>query len=630
MNLLRVQCETCQAWLRVRDPGFVGEVHACPRCGGMVLIAASPAAASEDGPLEAETPVEAAPEPISLGLSNTLETVEVPPPETTHASPVPPTEVVEPIAEAARSFGWAPIATTVVSLVSTVAILAVWFAVGSPDASAPPVAQAIEPAPRQPAAPTDTPVPEPVRIEEQPPAVEPPPIEPAPIEVVEATPEPARVEPEPQPTPPPAERVALATHEEPPRAIDPIEPASEIDPLDIDPNEVELVLRRGPADEAEMPAESTEPVLATRKPAGFDLDAELAAAGRQAGVFVRRGPTDDSTGPPIGSAEKALTFVLPEVALRDIPLNTALDLLGKLVGTPITLSPQALRRGGVPANRPVDVVAEGESLATILRATLDQARLGYVTDGPHITVVRTGVGTRRTIKHRLTDLARNDPEALNDLLRRFVPLNDNFALDASGEAELTADLGTHYDLLVFCERLRVARGLPTDSKYPRELLTPEPSLAQLAKQLDRRTTFTFVEPTPLAEVFDHWRRVTDLPILVDWRSLADVGLGPQSTIECSVTNRPWQAALDGVLEPLGLTWAAFNGNALVVTTRRPPEPLATTEFYPADEATAAAVVETLSRSHPETVHAFDKQGGSLLVRGTAASHRAVWEAFQGR
>ena len=56
--------------LRVRDPGFVGEVHACPRCGGMVLISGMADGPETDGP---EPGAElAAPAPTFV-LSETLE-----------------------------------------------------------------------------------------------------------------------------------------------------------------------------------------------------------------------------------------------------------------------------------------------------------------------------------------------------------------------------------------------------------------------------------------------------------------------------------------------------------------------------------------------------------------------------
>jgi hypothetical protein len=38
----QIRCETCRARLRVNDERFVGQIHACPKCGSMVQIAVPP------------------------------------------------------------------------------------------------------------------------------------------------------------------------------------------------------------------------------------------------------------------------------------------------------------------------------------------------------------------------------------------------------------------------------------------------------------------------------------------------------------------------------------------------------------------------------------------------------------
>src|SRR5690606_10374543 len=50
MQPFSVNCETCGARLRVRDESVVGEIHACPKCSSMVLIALPAAAPPATGP----------------------------------------------------------------------------------------------------------------------------------------------------------------------------------------------------------------------------------------------------------------------------------------------------------------------------------------------------------------------------------------------------------------------------------------------------------------------------------------------------------------------------------------------------------------------------------------------------
>jgi len=40
MDLFSLTCTTCKSRLKVRDPGVIGQILACPKCGGMVMVKA--------------------------------------------------------------------------------------------------------------------------------------------------------------------------------------------------------------------------------------------------------------------------------------------------------------------------------------------------------------------------------------------------------------------------------------------------------------------------------------------------------------------------------------------------------------------------------------------------------------
>src|SRR5207244_4111398 len=61
MDLFAITCTTCKSRLRVRDPAAVGQILACPKCGGMVMVKPPPAwneAGEEKSDLPTETEVE--------------------------------------------------------------------------------------------------------------------------------------------------------------------------------------------------------------------------------------------------------------------------------------------------------------------------------------------------------------------------------------------------------------------------------------------------------------------------------------------------------------------------------------------------------------------------------------------
>src|SRR5262245_19003376 len=43
MDLFAITCTTCKSRLRVRDPAAIGQILACPKCGGMVMVKPPPA-----------------------------------------------------------------------------------------------------------------------------------------------------------------------------------------------------------------------------------------------------------------------------------------------------------------------------------------------------------------------------------------------------------------------------------------------------------------------------------------------------------------------------------------------------------------------------------------------------------
>lgn len=593
----------------------------------MVLISRGTDGAATPSPAPAATEIGS---PTTLVLSDTLETVEAPPlPDATPVAPEP-IEASELADEPTASS--APIVTTVVSLMATGAIVAVWLVSGTtPDVE--PGTPTGELSVVVQSEPIETPEPivedailepEPSRPPQDPTSVD------LPISALPPEPVVDNESDETAPTPPLDEpRLALASPPPPPTSSEPAGPEPgpepELDPLLFDPAEAVVILRKSPAPQEtiETPAAIDNPTIEAPSKADGppSLDERLANAARQAGVFVRRGPTDAESTPPGGSAEKDLTQVIPSIDLQGVPLERAIDLLGRIAGRPITLAPDALRRAGVAADTPIELQAEGESVGRLLNRALKPFRLVLTTDGPHAGIARRGAEKERTVTHQLGDLAADDPGALAELLGMLLPTRDAPPISDRGEWPLTAPMATHYDLLVLAERLRVARGLPTTTKYPREALSIDSPWLALGPKLDRRATFSFVEPTPLGEVVNYWQRALGVTILVDWRSLADAGLGPRSTVECSITNRAWRDGLDGVLGPLGLGWTALDGPTLWLSTEAALADRTTIEFLAAPRDEAEALRAGLRDRHPTAAAVYDPLSGRLLVRGDATTQR---------
>jgi hypothetical protein len=84
--------------------------------------------------------------------------------------------------------------------------------------------------------------------------------------------------------------------------------------------------------------------------------------------------------------------------------------------------------------------------------------------------------------------------------------------------------------------------------------------------LTEPVTFSFTQPTPLGAVLRRVEETSGLVVLVDWESLAGIGLTPSTEVTASVIDRPLGDAMDGWLQPLGLKWRALGDDAIWLTT----------------------------------------------------------------
>ena len=417
-----------------------------------------------------------------------------------------------------------------------------------------------------------------------------------------------------------------------------VSPPAPIDPVEIDPAAIDLVLLapgavsqsvEGPQPSANQPSV---PVASHLPAAPHDeasqLDVRLVEMGKRNGISVSRGPTGDlENAPPSKLAETLLEEGLPEIELEKVPLLEAIDILSTLSGVPISLEPKAMAMAGVNSDSTVAINGKDKSFQQLLENTLNAVKLDYYNEGPHVVVDRLHGLRSSKVEHELGDLADGDNEALGRLLTGVGPGQLRRGASPRGEGVVTLDASRseHYELLIFSERLRIARGLSQKSRYPNRLLPKQPALESLDATLNRRTTFSFVHPTALTEVIGHWKRSTGKAMVVDWRSLSEAGLGPRSTIKCAATNRPWSEALDGVLEPLGLGWAPIDGDTIWITSLGRLRQEELIDFYPVSADDAEAISERLTTHSPQAGAHYDPGSESLIVRGDAAAHRGVWE-----
>lgn len=610
MDPFHVTCETCHARLKIRSESVIGQIHACPKCESMVHIVPPPgwvpstapaATAAAESPVEmlvAETPVEA---PAAAMGSSILV--------------------------------WSIAGASLALVLITGLVVAMW-----PHNESPPTVAASAPsepgAASEPAAveaQAETPQAETV-VRDEGDALEADPVEavskdPAPPELPEdevAVVAPAATEPsEPPAATPPA---ADASNKK---------PVLKFDPLDFDP--AQLSLGGAPAPQ---PAETSGSVAdANAAPVVVVPQDELRAdanpaepAVGDASVTVRVGPGATDVLRPRNVAEQ-LGLKVESLEVADMPLARFADVVAEIGNVPVTIDPNALAMAGISPRTNVAVQARGTTLDTMLRDVLVKQRLDYQEHDGQVVVVHPNRDARRGVDYEVKDLlapgAKDATEFSQQIVRFVAPESWH---DGAGAGAIRVD-GTklHVDqtsqvqiqILLFCERLRLARGLSLKSKYPAERLSIESPYVGLRDKLGNPSTFTFLPWTRLADVVRRWQESSGVTILVDWEALAKEELAPATPIACSAVNRPWDAALDAVLEPLGLAWWAVDGETIQITSAAKLGALEQIEFYkpPRDRLVVDQVAK--GAKHVER----DAASGMWIVLAPPDVHRKLAGAF---
>ncbi len=301
---------------------------------------------------------------------------------------------------------------------------------------------------------------------------------------------------------------------------------------------------------------------------------------------VRRGPAAADDSQPLDTAQH-LAMKVKTLEFTDMPLGRFIDTISQISGAAITLDPIALELNGQSPRTPVSLKVEDTTLDKALQDTLAAQRLELSEADSHVTVGLAGADDRHAADFDVKDLVSDGNAApIAKLIEQFVAPHSwktnggKGAIEVQGGSlHIDQTLAVRREVLIFCERLRLARSRPLRSKYPADLLTVASPSKLLAPLLAKPTTFTFLPWTRLADVFAQWQQLSRVTILVDWSALSDVNLRPSSPIACSTIGKSWTEAFESVLEPLGLTWWAVDGQTIQITSFDALDRIERVEFY---------------------------------------------------
>lgn len=283
---------------------------------------------------------------------------------------------------------------------------------------------------------------------------------------------------------------------------------------------------------------------------------------------------------------------LPGIELTDLPLARAVDLLADVSTVPITLDPDAMRQLGVTPRDPISLQLDSTTIGQALQAVAAKRGLAVTVDNGQVilTLPAEERETLRTVPYTVSDLTGDDKAAvaqLAALVKEFVAAETWREVGGRGTVEpkervltVTQTRDVHWQVLVFCEKLRNARNKPLRSRDRPEQFALTTRTSQARQMLDRPVSVNFHEPVPLGKILDFLAKATDSDILIDHAALAAAETSDRVETSLTVRKQPLATVLDSLLRPLGLAYRAVGPNAIQVTSAEAAADHLEVEFYP--------------------------------------------------
>ncbi len=311
--------------------------------------------------------------------------------------------------------------------------------------------------------------------------------------------------------------------------------------------------------------------------------------------------------PPDHALALHLKLPLAKLRLPGMTLGHAVRTVAEIGNLTISYDLDALEEAGASLRDPIDAVDLNDaSVDQSLEAVLGSRNLTYQAENKVVLITSPPDNrTMLTVKpYTVSDLTGGNAQAAVDLaavIARMVAPESWQAGGGPGSIEVAPNLfhirqtaAVHYRVLLFCEKLRIARGLATKSH---QILKPEQlSLAtrwqRLQPTLDKPVSAAFREQAPLATIVAELGKAADVDIVIDQASLAVAGM-TNLRAKLLVDKLSLERALNGLLKPLGLVWRAVDAHTLEIASTKTLSSRLELEFYNAAEPLAKEPADAL-------------------------------------
>jgi cell division septation protein DedD len=305
--------------------------------------------------------------------------------------------------------------------------------------------------------------------------------------------------------------------------------------------------------------------------------------------------------PVVVDMESRLADVIQQIDFNEVPLVDFLSFVSDYSTIPVTLDPDVLPWLHISPETPVTARQTKVTVGDLLGETLKGLGLGYTVMERQVFVTRVDAKGARTreVPFELGDLTNNDAvrlEQIGQLIRELIAPETWKAAGGTGTLQ-TRDQSllvkneepVLYQVLAFCEKLRVAQGLTPRGKMDPALFQLTPRTEKAQSKLKTAVTLTCPRPERLSTIVRRLAKESATEILIDWDGAGEMGWNPGAQVPCNVRNQPLSEALRILLGPLDLTYRIVDESTFQVTSRQVLDKRIELEFYPAKDLVAGGM-----------------------------------------
>lgn len=344
-----------------------------------------------------------------------------------------------------------------------------------------------------------------------------------------------------------------------------------------------------------------------------------------------------NASPAVVNATNPTTVKLDQelraVRFNQLPLIEFVRAMVRLSGQSIYLDPVALQQTANRIDTPVSVSAIDVTVGDVLRTALQPINLVAIVEGDFVRISSPRLEDPKLISSSLFvgDLlgGRGNDLDLAAVISTLIAPQSWAVQGGQGTITRKADRlllnntdHVRIQAALLLEKLRVARGMRPRRKLPASYTNLEPRWDRLQRYYQRQVNMDVWQAEPLLNVVEQLEAAAGIRILIDWRALSETPRNwtPQTPRTLSARAQPIGELFDSFVESAEAALVPLDDSTVQLTSQRVASQRTYLEFYRYDQLSEAGrqLVEDLML----TGHAaLDPASDMAFVVATSGQHR---------